>query len=52
MCRARWMVSPYPSDEGSGASLDECGRWTGTAKALLWTAMAIGTGLLLSGLSG
>lgn len=52
MCRAHWLVSPYPSDEGSVPVDCEGGRWLGATKAFLWLAIAVSTGLLIAGLSG
>lgn len=52
MCRVQWILAPYPSDEGSFAQ--DCGTrsWIGAAKAFFWLAAAIGTGILIAGLSG
>ena len=52
MCRARWMVTPYHSDEGSLPKDCTGLRWLGAAKAFFWLAAAVGTGLLLAGLNG
>jgi hypothetical protein len=52
MCRAQWIVSPHPTDEGSRPhdSLDKPG-W-GTVKAVFWLGAAIGAGILVAGLGG
>ena len=52
MCRARWLVTPHPSDEGSAAIESNRNRWLGPAKALLWIGVSIGIGVLIAGLSG
>lgn len=52
MGRARWLVTPHPSDEGAFTTAPANGPWLGPVKALLWIAIAIGTGLLIANLSG
>lgn len=52
MCRARWLVTPHPSDAGSAVVESGRHRWLGTVKALLWIAVSIGGGVLIAGLSG
>ncbi len=52
MCRARWLVTPHPSDAGSAVAESGRYRWLGPIKALLWMFVAIGCGVLIAGLSG
>ncbi len=52
MCRARWLVTPHPSDSGSTVVEPGGQPWLGAAKALLWIVVSIGCGLLVAGLSG
>lgn len=50
MCRARWLVTPQPSDAPADPESGPI-RWLGPAKVLLWTAVSIGVGLLMGGLN-
>lgn len=52
MCRARWLVTPQPSDAGSFVVEHKSERWLGSVKTLLWMVVSIGAGLLIAGLSG
>lgn len=52
MCRARWLVTPQPTDAGSIVVESNGHRWSGPVKALLWMVIAIGTGLLIANLAG
>lgn len=52
MCRARWIVSPHPTDEGSHTPDGGLPNWIGAVKAFFWLAAAIGSGLLIAGLCG
>jgi len=52
MCRARWLVTPHPSDAGSVVVEVNHNRWLGPVKALLWMVISIGAGLLIASLSG
>jgi hypothetical protein len=52
MCRARWIVSPHATDEGSHGPDGDIPGWMGAAKALFWLAVAIGSGILIAGLCG
>lgn len=52
MCRVQWILSPYPSDEGSYALEYGNQGWMGAAKAFFWLSAAIGSGILIAGLSG
>lgn len=50
--RARWIVSPHPTDDGSYTPEGGIPRWMGAAKAFFWLAAAIASGLLIAGLCG
>lgn len=52
MCRARWIVSPHPTDEGSHAPDGGLPGWMGPVKAFFCLAAAIGSGILIAGLCG
>ena len=52
MCRIRWIVSPYPTDEGSQELDCDIPGWMGATKAFFWLAAAIASGILVAGLSG
>ena len=52
MCRARWIVSPHPTDSGSHQFDGDIPGWMGAAKAFFWLAAAIASGILVGGLSG
>jgi len=52
MCRARWLVTPQPSDAGSFVKESYRHHWLGPAKAVLWMVISIGAGLLVGSLGG
>ncbi len=52
MCRARWVVTPHPSDAGSFNEETNHHDWMGPAKAILWMVISIGAGLLIANLGG
>jgi hypothetical protein len=49
MCRARWLVTPEPTDVPGNPESSPT-RWLGPAKALLWMVVSIGVGVLIAGL--
>ena len=52
MCRAQWILSPHPTDEGSQEPDSDIPDWMGAAKAFFWLAAAIASGILVAGLCG
>lgn len=52
MCRARWILSPHPTDEGSYTPDGDLPDWMGAVKAFFWLVAAIGSGVLIAGLCG
>lgn len=52
MCRARWILTPEPSDERFRSQDDSKRDMWGVVKALFWLGASIGIGVLIAGLGG